>query len=141
VTADFIDVNRVRYVDLLFDISAFGDRAALVGALDERLAAIDAESAGAICRLRLVGEAQSTLDVDVGATETELGQRYEGLVLVEDFATFDLDEVLREGRTVRAEFVREMRAKIDLADVAERPLLERALRFGMLAFSERTIPT
>jgi molybdopterin-containing oxidoreductase family iron-sulfur binding subunit len=48
--------------------------------------------------------------------------------------------VMREGRTVRAQFVREMRGKIELAPADERPLLERALRYGLLAFADRTIP-
>jgi len=42
---------------------------------------------------------------------------------------------------VQAEFVRSMRDKIATAHETDRPLLERALRCGMLAFAGRTIPT
>lgn len=140
VRTEYVDHNQVRYADADFDISPFADRAALEGALRARLGAMIDEPGRVFCRLRLVGEAQPTLDVDAELLEAELGERYDGLALVEDFVGFDLDAAMREGRTVRAHFVRRMRDQIATADDAARPFLERTLRYGLLAFAGRTIP-
>jgi len=140
VGAEYLDQNRVRYVDEAFDITPFGDRAGLEAGIRARLAQIVDEPGSVFCRLRLVGEAAPSLDVDVEELEGELASHYEGTVLVEEFAVFDLAAALREGRTVRAEFVRAMQDRIAKADASTRPLLERALRYGLLAFADRTIP-
>jgi exonuclease SbcD len=141
VSAEYVDVNRIRYVDLEFDISAVGDRAALAGALRERLQSVVDHRGIVVCRMRLAGEAQPTLDIDTESLNAELGEEFEGLVLVEDFAAFDFEGIAAEGRTVRAGFLHEMRSRIDAAGEPDRAVLERALRYGLLAFAERNIPT
>lgn len=141
VSVEFIDVNRVRYLDLAFDLSAYGDRVALADALRDRLSALVDDPATTYCRVRLEGEAQPSLDLDRSELEGQLSERYPGIVLVDESAAFDYEAVLREGKTVRAEFVRTMRRKIAAASELERPLFERALRYGMLAFAGRSIPT
>jgi DNA repair protein SbcD/Mre11 len=140
VLADFIDVNRIRYVDFAFDVGPFGDRHALVDALRARLRDECVPDSTVYCRIRLLGEIASTLDFDLIGIESELSEENPGVTLLDECAAFDYDLVLREGRTVRSEFVRAMRDKIASAPDAERPLYENALRFGMLAFAGRKIP-
>ena len=81
------------------------------------------------------------MDLDFEALQRELGERFSGVRIVDAYATFDYDAIVREGRTVRSEFVRVMRERIATAPPQERATLEMALRFGMLAFAGRTIPT
>jgi hypothetical protein len=141
VSAEFTDINRMRYVDLVFDVAPFGDQAALAAALREQLEKTVTEPGQVFCRVRLSGEAQPTLDADTTFLEADLAGQFPGLQLVEEFAVFDYDALLREGRTVRSEFIRTMRERIAVALPAEQPLLEQALRYGMLAFAKKTIPT
>ena len=138
---EFVDVNAVRYADLEFDVGRFADRAALADALRSRLAEEAEAGATVYSRVHLVGEAQETLDLDVESLQRDVSERHPGVRLIDAYATFDYDAVLREGRTVRSEFVRVMRERIAVAPPQERATLEMALRFGMLAFAGRTIPT
>lgn len=140
VTTEFVDVNRVRYATADFDVSPFGDRAALAQALRSHLESAGDWEGTIYSRIRLTGEVQSSLDLDPGALESELGERFPGLKIEDESAAFDLDAVMRQGRTVRTEFVREMRKRIEAAAESEKPQLEKALRYGMLAFADRTIP-
>ncbi len=141
VASEFVDVNAVRYADLDFDVAPFADRAALADALGARLGA-EANGGGTVyTRVRLIGEAQQSLDLDAAAVERELAERFPGLRLVDACASFDYDAILRGGRTVLSEFVRVMRERIASAPPDERPTLELALRYGMLAFAGRAIPT
>ncbi|MFI5389584.1 MAG: hypothetical protein ACHQY2_07660, partial [Candidatus Eremiobacterales bacterium] len=66
--------------------------------------------------------------------------RFPGTRIVDGSAAVDLDAAAREGPTVRSHFVRSMRDRIAAAPVTERPLLEDALRYGMLAFARKSIP-
>jgi len=141
VRSEFVDVNHVRYADLDFDVGQFGDRAALFDALSARLAEESGGNGITYSRVRLGGEVQPTLDLDVYRLEETLGERFPGMRLVDASATFDYDAIAREGRTVRAEFVREMRTQIERASADERPVLEIALRYGLLAFAGRALPT
>lgn len=140
VDTEFIDVNRVRYDDVEFDVASFGDSAALTDALRERLAVDRDPSNTVYSRVRLIGASQPTLDLDAGTIESDLREGFAGTVVRDESAAFDYDAILREGRTVRSEFVREMQEKIASASDEERPVFENALRFGMLAFSGRKIP-
>ena len=140
VTTEFIDVNDVRYDDVEFDVGPFGDSAALTDALRARLGGDRDPNSTVYSRVRLIGGSQPTLDLDAVAIESDLRDAFEGTVVRDESAAFDYDLILREGRTVRSEFVRQMREKIASASEAERPVLENALRFGMLAFSGRKIP-
>ena len=140
VSTEFIDVNRVRYVDVQFDVAPYGDRAALAQALRSRLVDECGAEGTAYCRVRLVGEAARTLDLDASEIETTLGEQFAGLVVLDGSAAFDYDAMLRDGKTVRSEFARAMRKRIDEAPDDDRQVLETALRYGMLAFAGKTIP-
>ncbi|HET9342725.1 MAG TPA: metallophosphoesterase [Candidatus Eremiobacteraceae bacterium] len=140
VSPDFIDVNRVRYVDVDVDITRYGDRAELARAVEDRLASASAGDGAMYCRVRLGGAAQGSLELDAAALEADLAERFPGTRIVDGSAAIDLDAAAREGRTVRAHFVRTMRERIAAAPATERPLLEDALRYGMLAFARKSIP-
>jgi len=140
VDVEFVDANRVRYADLAVDVSPYADRSALAAAIAERLASLGADAEHLYARVRLAGVALPSLDVDLVFLGDALQPRFGDVEFVEDHVAFDFDAVLDEGRTVRSEFVREMRKRIDGAAGDDRALLERALSYGMLAFAGRTIP-
>ncbi|HEY7992751.1 MAG TPA: metallophosphoesterase [Candidatus Eremiobacteraceae bacterium] len=140
VSADFIDINRVRYVDVDIDITHYGYQAELARAVEERLATATEGDGATYCRVRLGGLAQDSLDLDAASLEDDLAERFPGTRIVDGSAAVDLDAAAREGPTVRAHFVRSMRDRIAAAPVTERPLLEDALRYGMLAFARKSIP-
>lgn len=140
VSVEFIDVNHVRYVDVDFDVGAYGDRAALARAVGDRLETTTSGNGATYCRVRLGGAAQESLDLDAAALEDDLGERFPGTKIVDESAAIDLDAAEREGRTVRAHFVRTMRQRIAAAPESERPMLQDALRYGMLAFARKSIP-
>lgn len=140
VAAEFIDIARVRYVDVDVDVTQFGYRAELARAVEERVAAARAGEGATYCRVRLGGAAQDSLELDAPALEADLGERFPGTRVVDGSAAIDVDAHAREGPTVRAHFIRTMRERIAAAPPAERPLLEDALRYGMLAFARKSIP-
>jgi len=141
VSTDFVDINRTRYCELDFDVSPYGDKAAVAEALAARLESSAAPPALVYWRVRLVGELQRTLEFDAAQLQADLGDRFGGLTLVEAYSAFDYDAILQgERRTVRSEFVRELRRRIDEASPEERPLLDLALRYGMLAFAKKPLP-
>lgn len=140
VAAEFIDINKVRYADLDVDVEPFGDRVALERAVADAIAAASTGDGATYCRVRLSGAVQESLDLDPIALEAELGERFPGTRIVDDSASIDYDAALREGRTVRAQFVRAMRERIAQAAPADRAALEAALRYGMLAFARKSIP-
>lgn len=135
VWPEFIDVNRTTYFDESFDLSAAADAADLEQRLRSKLSELVTEPGKQFCRLRLVGVARPTLDLAPPELEAKLAADFPGLELVEEFGRFDVDALESEGRTVRAEFVKRMRAKLAAALPEERALLERALEYGLLAFA------
>lgn len=137
---EFVDVNRVRYADVEFDVEGYGDSAALAAALKSRLGSTADSASPVYYRVHLIGEAAPTLDLDAEALETNLDELHPGIALVPEFATIDYAAVQREGYTVRSEFLRKMRETIESAPEDERPLFERALQYGMLAFAKKAIP-
>ena len=139
IAVDFIDVSRTRYITEDLDISDLGDRAALAREALRRVAAVVDRPGEVFCRLRLVGNAQPTLDLDTGELARELQSQFPGASVEVASAALDIDEAAHEGYTVRAEFVKEMRRRIDAAPEQERPQLERALRYGLLAFAGKRL--
>ncbi|MBV8170955.1 MAG: metallophosphoesterase [Candidatus Eremiobacteraeota bacterium] len=135
VGVEFIDVAHTSYLSEDLDISAFGDRAQLADAVAQRLAARVDRPGQVFCRMRLVGSAAPTLDLDAAQLQRDLQSTYPGTTIEDASATIDPDEAAREGYTVRAEFVKEMRKRIAAAPADQRPQLERALRYGLLAFA------
>jgi exonuclease SbcD len=141
VSTEFVDINRTRYCELDFDVTPYGDRAAVAEALAARLESLASTPELVFWRVRLVGELQRTLEFDAAELQEDLGDRFGVLTLVEDYSAFDYDAILRgERRTVRSEFVREMRKRIDDAASGDRAVLERALSYGMLAFAGKRLP-
>ncbi len=139
VNQRFIEVNRTRYVAEDCDISDLGDRAAVATAV-AALAQARVDRPGEVfCRVRLVGNAPATLDLDAADLQRELQTQYPGLTVEDASAAVDPDDVANEGYTVRAEFVKEMKRRIEAAPANEQALLERALRYGLLAFAGKRL--
>ena len=112
----------------------------LASAIDARLEEACADDATTYFRIKLAGVAQPDLDLDATALEARVCARFPGATVIDGSAALDYDAIAGEGRTVRAEFVRAMRKRISAAGDAERPTLEAALRYGVLAFTGRAIP-
>jgi DNA repair exonuclease SbcCD nuclease subunit len=139
VSVAFEPLNKTRYVEAELDVAAYEDSTALVHAIREKAASVVGNPGSIFCRFRLVGAASASLDPDLQILRDELAARYPGFELVEDFQSFDLDAIAREGNTVRAAFVTSMRARIARAGDAELATLQAALRFGLLAFAKKKL--
>jgi DNA repair exonuclease SbcCD nuclease subunit len=139
VTVTFERLNETEYVEAELDVAGFADSAALVQAVHEKANSVVTKPGAIFCRLRLVGAAPASLDPDLHALGEELAARYPGFELVEDYQAFDLDDIAREGNTVRAAFVNAMRAKIAGAAAADAAMLQSALRYGLLAFAKKRL--
>jgi DNA repair exonuclease SbcCD nuclease subunit len=139
VDVSFIDLNRTRYVTADFDVSPYGDRSALSGAVAASLRAIGTQSGEVFPRVRLIGNASPSLDLDGAELQRDLQAEFPGAVVEEAYAAVDPQEAAREGYTVRAEFAREMMRRIAQASEEQRPELELALRYGLLAFAGKKL--
>jgi DNA repair protein SbcD/Mre11 len=140
VGLEFIDVNHTRFADADLDLSEFGDRAALADGVAARLRALAGRNGETVfCRVRLVGNALPTLDVDLAALARELAGDFPGASIEEAFTAIDPDAVAHEGYTVRAEFVRELQRRMEAAPEPERAELELALRYGLQAFAGKRL--
>jgi len=139
VGVEFIDVAQTRYITEDLDISPYGDRAELGEEISRRLAASVDRPGAIFCRLRLVGSAAPTLDLDASQLQRDVQSKYPGTTIEDASATIDPAEAAREGYTVRAEFVKEMQRRIAAAPEDQQPLLERALRYGLLAFAGKRL--
>jgi DNA repair protein SbcD/Mre11 len=139
VTVTFERLNETEYVEAELDVAGFADSAALVQAVHEKAQSVVTKPGAIFCRLRLVGAAPASLDPDLHALGEELAARYPGFELVEDYQAFDLDDIAREGNTVRAAFVNAMRAKIAGAAAGDAAMLQSALRYGLLAFAKKRL--
>lgn len=139
VATEFFDINNTHYVRDIFDVSVIGDAAQLESRIRERLDRLVPRPGFDFCRLRLSGSVAGTLEASIPELEAKLADDYPGLELIEDFSIFDFDAIESEGRTVRAEFVRTLRARLADAGPDERRLVERALQYGLLAFEGRSL--
>jgi DNA repair protein SbcD/Mre11 len=139
VDVSFIDLAATRHITQDFDISTFGDRSALISAATAALRTVVTRPAEIFCRLRLVGNAQPSFELDATDLQRELQSEFPGVVVESAFAEVDPAEVTREGYTVRAEFAREMLRRIADADADERRSLELALRYGLQAFEGKRL--
>ena len=87
--------------------------------------------------LRKRGRAVEFATIDEGRFDrgpgTKLREKSPSLLV----QAFDLDAIANEGNTVRAAFVNAMRSRIAEAAGGERPELETALRYGLLAFAKK----
>ncbi|HME81052.1 MAG TPA: metallophosphoesterase [Candidatus Eremiobacteraceae bacterium] len=135
----FIEINRTGYVSEDLDISELGDRAAVAAAVGKLVQRRVDRPGEVFCRVRLVGNAPPTLDFDAVDLQRELQADYPGVTVEDASAAVDPDDVANEGYTVRAEFVKEMKRRIEAAPAAERAVLERALRYGLLAFAGKRL--
>ena len=139
VDVSFVDINATRYVTEDFDVSAFGDRSALASAVGVALRDIVTHPGEIFCRLRLVGNAPPSLELDATDLQRELQADFPGVVVDDAFAAIDPQDAAREGYTVRAEFTREMLRRIADSDADERARLELALRYGLQAFAGKRL--
>ena len=140
INVAFEPLNETSYVLADFDISPHADSADLERAVKERAASIVTAPGSVFCRLRLVGAAAPSLDLDLQRLRADLRDRYPGFELVEHYAAFDLEAIASEGNTVRAAFVRATQALIAAAaSPAEREELEAAQRFGLIAFARKRL--
>ncbi|MBC5823805.1 MAG: metallophosphoesterase [Candidatus Eremiobacteraeota bacterium] len=136
VGLESVDVNHTRYIEEDIDVEGIADAAHLADAVRSRLAELVPEPGAVFCRLRLRGIAPPSLDADIDALSREMAQAYPGTQIDKDFRTFDLDAIEREAATVRAAFVKSMRRQLESAAAPdERAALEKALDYGLLAFS------
>jgi len=137
VSLDFKRLNETEFVDAELNVEPFADSAALVQAVREHAASVVRRPGLIFCRFRLIGAAPASLDVDLQSLSVELKERYPGFELIDDYRAFDLETIAHEGNTVRAAFVNAMRARIASAADGERPELQAALRYGLLAFAKK----
>ncbi len=123
VTADLLPLCRRRYEILECDLTGKDPAAALAAALSRG-------SADDVCRVVLTGEAQA---LDLPALAGAVGGARWALTL-RDHTRVPQDLWRREKEdTLTGLFLREMSRRIDAADEAARPVLERAVRFGLSA--------
>ena len=139
VNVEFVELNRTRYVDEDFDVSDYADRAALASALFDRLNALAARPGEVFCRVRLVGNAPASLDLDAAQLQRECAGRFPGATIEDLAAAIDPQEAAHEGHTVRALFARDMLERIAKASDAEKPTLQLALRYGLQAFAGKRL--
>ena len=139
LNVEFVDLNRTRYVSEDLDVSEIADRAALAGAIHARLGALAKPLGEIFCRVRLVGNAPASLDLDIGQLQRECAARYPGATLEDTAAAIDPHEVAREGHTVRAKFARDMLGRIAVAEQSERHVLQLGLRYGLQAFAGKRL--
>jgi len=131
VSLTFVPFARRRYEILDVDVTGAASPRAAVEA------ALPADTANDLYRLRLTGEAGEG-GADPGALETALSERFYALE-VRDHTRMAADVWARAGEdSLRGLFLRELRAKWDAAeDEAEREAVTRAVRFGLAALDHR----
>jgi len=139
VNVAFVELNRTRYVSEDLDVSDYADRAALARAVLDRLNSSASPPGEVFCRLRLVGNAPATLDLDAAQLQRECAARFPGATIEDLAAAIDPQEAAHEGHTVRAEFARDLLERIATAGDAEKPTLELALRYGLQAFAGKRL--
>ena len=139
VKVEFVDLNRTRYVSEDLDVSDIADRAALERAVLTRLETLAMPLGEVFCRIRLVGNAPATLELDAVQLQRECAARFPGTMIEDHAATIDPHEAAREGHTVRAVFAREMLDRIAASTDVERPTLHLALRYGLQAFAGKRL--
>ncbi|MDQ2817961.1 MAG: metallophosphoesterase [Candidatus Eremiobacteraeota bacterium] len=135
VETEFIDVNRTRYVDEELDVGGISDGAALIDAVKTKLAAVVSLPGSIFCTLRLVGSAVANLDADLDTIAREIAALYPGSQIVLNFSAFDLNAIEKETGTVRGAFVKAMRNDLNASAAEDRARIEKALEYGLVAFS------
>ena len=139
VKVEFVELNRTRYVSDDLDVSDCADRAALARAILDRLNGLASPPGEVFCRMRLVGNAPPTLDLDAAQLQRECAARFPGVTIEDLAAATDPQDAAREGHTVRALFARAMLERIANAGEAEKPTLQLALRYGLQAFAGKRL--
>lgn len=139
VKAEFVDLNRTRYVSEDVDVSDIADRAALERVVLARLGTLATPPSEVFCRMRLVGNAPASLDLDATQLQRDCAARFPGTTIEDAAAAIDPHEAALEGHTVRALFARDLLDRIAKAGDAERPLQQLALRYGLQAFAGKRL--
>ncbi len=123
VSAELLPLCKRRYEILECDLTGKAPAEAVAQALSQG-------SKDDICRLILTGEAEA---LDLPALVRMAGD-YRWTVNLRDHTRVPQNLWSREGEdSLTGLFLREMRARIDDAEPADRPTLERAVRFGLAA--------
>ena len=123
VAADFLPLCARRYEILTADLTGRDPAQAV-------LAALSGGNGADICRLILTGECAA---VDLAAL-TALAAPLRYAVTLRDHTRVPRDLWAREGEdSLTGLFLREMRRRLDGAEVETRPVLEKAVRFGLAA--------
>jgi len=123
VSAEFLPLCRRRYERVECDLTGKEPKAAVAEVLSRG-------RREDICRLVLTGEAR---DVDLPALLEAAGP-YRWAVTIRDHTRVPRDLWARQGEdSLTGLFLRDMRRRIEEADEADRPTLERAVRFGLAA--------
>lgn len=123
VTVEFLPLCRRRYEILECDLTGKDPETAVAEALRDG-------RAGDVCRLVLTGQAQPP---DLPAL-TKIAGNYRWAVTLRDHTKVPQDLWSREREdSLTGLFLREMRRRIETAEDAQRPTLEKAVRFGLAA--------
>ncbi len=123
VTADFLPLCRRRYEILDCDLTGKDPATAVAQALAQG-------RKDDVCRLLLTGEAEA---LDLPAL-TKIAEEYRWAVTLRDHTRVPQDLWGREAEdSLAGLFLRDMRRRIEASDEHDRPILERAVRFGLAA--------
>ena len=129
---EFVPICRRRYQEICLDITGRDPAQALLDAAREG-------SGEDICRFRLTGEREGDAP-DTKALSALLADRYFDVQVADDtVSAVNLWERLEED-TLTGLFLRNMKKRLDAAEEGQRPLLERAARFGLAALEGREEP-
>lgn len=119
-------IAQVRYREQEVDLSDCKSAEEIFGRMEAHLPSADT-------RLRLILSGESGEEAEIAARL--FSQRHEMEVLNRTIPRLPL-EALREQNTLQGHFIRRAMEEIEAASPAERPLLEEALRLGLLAMKE-----
>lgn len=133
VTLEFVPLARRRYRSLALDITGQDPAEALRSLLT-------VSRPEDIVRLTLTGERDPESDPDLTALTAEAAAFFYSVELRDETTLCTALWERMEEDTLTGLFLRNMRRRLDEATPEERPLLERAVRFGLAALEGREEP-
>ncbi|MBI3091931.1 MAG: DNA repair exonuclease [Candidatus Tectomicrobia bacterium] len=126
-----------RFLSGELDCTSHDHSAALIAAI--RAWIMERQAGDDAVRLRLTGEQSPTLRLELHGILEQCRDAAFALKLVNTLRpAYDL-EALAEEDSLRGAFVRTLRERLAGAEDEERPLIERALQFGLDAFADREL--
>ncbi len=137
VSARAVPTATYRSVRKEVDISELTHREAIVRKIAE---ALDGEAGEKVlAQVTLVGTRHPDVQWDVAALREALPKNFLHIYLEDQTLPGFALQDLREEKTVRGEFVRQMLAKMEEASGEQRELLRSALTFGLFAFEKKDV--